>query len=123
MWTKARWHLITSQVAPTLLLAATVGFVMAGLGHQPTPIRLAAALILLSSGVLGFVIQFSAAAEARSVAADLARVEAPSAVTKRILANARGLGIVTVFAPIVFVLTYLALIWAIFAPPVLGGMR
>jgi len=123
MWASARWHLIASQVAPTLLLAATVAFVMAGLGHQPTPIRLGTALILLASGVLGFAVQFSAASEARAIAADLAAVEAPSAVTKRILANARGLGIVTVFAPIVFVVTYLALLWAIFAPPVLGGMR
>jgi len=122
MWASARWHLIASQLAPTLLLAATVGFVMAGLGHQATPIRLAAALILLSSGVLGFVAQRSAATEARAVAADLAAVEAPSAVTTRIVANARGLGIVTLFAPIVFTLTYLALLWAIFAPPALGGM-
>lgn len=123
MWADARRHLIASQLAPTLLLAATVGFVMAGLGHQPTPIRLAAALILLSSGVLGFAAQYSAASEARAVAADLAAIEGPSSATRRILANARGLWIVTVFAPIVFTLTYLALLWAIFAPPALGGMR
>jgi hypothetical protein len=120
MWASARWHLIASQVAPTLLLAATVGFLAAGLGYQALPIRIAAALILLSSGVLGFAIQFSAAAEARGIAADLAAIETPSAVTVRILRHARGLWIVTVFAPIVFGLTYLALLWAIFLPPSVG---
>ena len=71
MWASARWHIIVSQVAPTLLLAASVGFVMAGIGHMPTPIRLALALILLAGGVLGFAAQYSAGSEMKAIASDL----------------------------------------------------
>lgn len=123
MWTAARWHIVASQVAPTLLLAASVGFVMAGIGHMPTPIRLALALILLAGGILGFAAQYSAAAEMKAIAADLSALATTSAVTARIIVNAKRTSIVTSVGPTVFVLIYLALLWAIFAPPSAGGMQ
>jgi hypothetical protein len=126
MWASARGHIIASQLAPTLLLAASVGFVMAGLGHMPTPIRLALALILLASGILGFAAQYSAASEAKAVAADLEALTdlgATSAVTARIIQNAKRTSIVTATGPTIFVLIYLALLWALFAPPAAGGMQ
>jgi hypothetical protein len=123
MWASARWHIIASQLAPTLLLAASVGFVMAGIGHMPTPIRLALALILLAGGVLGFAAQYSAAAEAKAIAADLAALDTASNVTARIIANAKRTSIVTATGPTIFVLIYLALLWAIFAPQSAGGMQ
>jgi hypothetical protein len=123
MWASARWHVIASQLAPTLLLAASVGFVMAGVGHMPTPVRLALALILLAGGILGFATEFSAAAEAKAIAADLAALASTSAVTARIIRNARWTTLVTAVGPTIFVLIYLALLWAIFAPPSAGGMQ
>ena len=123
LWASARWHIIVSQVAPTLLLATAVGLVMAGLGHQPTPIRLGAALILLASGLLGFAVQFSAASESKAIAADLQAQGATSAVSRRVIESAKRTWIVTTTAPAIFVLIYLALLWAIFAPPTLGGMQ
>jgi hypothetical protein len=123
MWASARWHIIASQLAPTLLLAASVGFVMAGIGHMPTPIRLALALILLAGGILGFAAQYSAAAEAKAIAADLAAIHTTSQVTARIIATARRTSIVTATGPTIFVLIYLALLWAIFAPQSAGGMQ
>ncbi|MBW4033782.1 MAG: hypothetical protein HIU88_14165 [Acidobacteria bacterium] len=123
MWATARWHIIASQLAPTLLLAASVGFVMAGIGHMPTPIRLALALILLAGGILGFAAQYSSAAEAKAIAADLAAIDTASQVTARIIANAKRTSIVTATGPTIFVLIYLALLWAIFAPPSAGGMQ
>lgn len=123
MWASARWHIIASQLAPTLLLAASVGFVMAGIGHMPTPIRLALALILLAGGILGFAAQYSAAAEAKAIAADLAAIATASQVTARIIANAKRTSIVTATSPTIFVLIYLALLWAIFAPQSAGGMQ
>jgi hypothetical protein len=123
MWASARWHIIASQLAPTLLLAASVGFVMAGVGHMPTPIRLALALILLAGGILGFAAQYSAGAEMKAIAADLEALKPSSAVSARILRNARWTNLVTGVGPTVFVLIYLALLWAIFAPPSAGGMQ
>ncbi|MDP9026113.1 MAG: hypothetical protein M3N46_00980 [Actinomycetota bacterium] len=123
MWASARWHIIASQLAPTLLLAASIGFVMAGIGHMPTPIRLALALILLAGGILGFAAQFSAASELKAIAADLAALAATSAVTVRIIRNARWTNLVTSVGPTIFVLIYFWLLWAIFAPPSAGGMQ
>lgn len=125
MWATARTHLIASQLAPTLLLAATIWLVLEGLGAQPAPIKIAAALVLLSSGILGALAQISAAREARAIADDLAALAAHgelSAVSRRIVASAQWTVVVRVVTPVVFVLTYLALLWAIFAPPVVGGM-
>jgi hypothetical protein len=123
MWSSARRHIITSQLAPTLLLAATIYLVMLGLGAQPGPIKVAAALVLLSSGILGALAQISAAREARAIAADLAAIEQRSAVTERIIASAKWTTVITRVTPVIFVVTYLALLWAIFAPPTLGGMQ
>lgn len=122
MWSAARWHLIVSQLAPTTLLAVSVGMVMAGLGHQPTPIRLAAALVLLASGILGAIAQFSASNEAKAIAADLAELGSTSAVSARIVSSAQYLYIPKYVTPAIFVVIYLALLWAIFAPQSLGGM-
>jgi hypothetical protein len=123
MWASARWHVIASQLAPTLLLAASVGFLMAGIGHMPTPIRLALALILLAGGVLGFAAQYSAGSEMKAIAADLEALPSSSAVTARIVRNARWANLVTSVGPTIFGLIYLALLWAIFAPPSAGGMQ
>lgn len=123
MWVSARWHIIASQLAPTLLLAASVGFLMAGIGHMPTPIRLALALILLAGGILGFAAQYSAAAEMKAIASDLTALDTTSAMTARIIQNAKRTSLVTSTGPAIFGLIYLALLWAIFAPQSAGGMQ
>jgi hypothetical protein len=123
MWASARWHIIASQLGPIVLLASTIALVQFGLGHQPTPIRLAAALVLLSSGILGAVAQVSAATEAQAIGADLTALGASSAVSRRIVASARSAYIVRYVTPSIFALTYLAILWAIFAAPSLGGMQ
>ena len=122
MWSKARQQIIVSQLGPIFLLAVSVGLVMAGLGHQPTPIRLAAALILLSSGILGALVQVSAAREAAAIAGDLESLGATSRVSQRIVDSKKFTGVVVFVTPAIFALTYLALLWAIFAPQSLGGM-
>jgi hypothetical protein len=43
-------------------------------------------------------------------------------VSARIVASARWTIVPRVVTPVIFVVTYLALLWAIFAPPVVGGM-
>jgi len=123
MWASARRHVIASTLAPTLLLAAAIGLVLAGLGAQPAPIKVAAALVLLSSGIIGALVQISAAGEARAIAADLAGQDTTSAITARIVASAKWTAVITRVTPVIFTLTYLALLWAIFAPPAVGGMQ
>lgn len=80
LWTRARWHVIVSQLGPTALLGFTVWLAMEGLGDARLAVRVAAAGILLASGILGALAQFSAASEARSIAAALAALETLSPV-------------------------------------------
>lgn len=114
LWTRARWHIIVSQLAPTLLLAASVWLLLEGLGAAPLAVRLAATGILLASGVLGATAQVSAANEARAVIDDLRALPAASAIAKRIIASARGVDIVRYVGPAIFVLTFVALLAALY---------
>jgi hypothetical protein len=108
LWNRARTHLIVSQLAPTFLLITTVGLV-------PT-IRLAGSLavwatigILLASGILGALVQFSAANEAQAIAADLSKTAKHSKLTKAISVSARGLDIAKFVTPTIFVAIFIAL--------------
>jgi hypothetical protein len=114
LWTRARWHIIVSQLAPTFLLAATVWLLLEGLGEAPLAVRLAATGILLASGVLGATAQFSAGQEALAVIDDLRALPATSAVGRRIVASARGVDIVRFVGPAIFVLTFVALLAALY---------
>lgn len=114
LWTRARWHIIVSQLAPTFLLALTVWLLLEGLGAAPLAVRLAATGILLASGVLGATAQFSAGQEALAVIDDLRALPATSAVGRRIIASARGVDIVRFVGPAIFVLTFAALLAALY---------
>jgi len=114
LWTRARWHIIVSQLAPTFLLVLTVWLLLEGLGAAPLAVRLAATGILLASGVLGATAQFSAGQEALAVIDDLRALPATSAVGRRIIASARGVDIVRFVGPAIFVLTFAALLAALY---------
>lgn len=114
LWTRARWHIIVSQLAPTFLLAVTVWLLLEGLGGAPLAVQLAATGILLASGVLGATAQFSAGQEALAVIDDLRALPASSAVARRIIASARGVDIVRFVGPAIFVLTFAALLAALY---------
>lgn len=63
-WKDAWKRIVYSQVAPTFLLITTVGLLQFGLAKADYLVRVAALLILLASGILGAVTQFSSAADA-----------------------------------------------------------
>lgn len=113
-WTTARRHIIMAQFAPTLLLAATVWMLTAGLDAADLSVRLAASGILLASGVLGAAAQIAAAQEGRAVIADLTTLGATSAVARQIIASRWGVEIVRVVAPVIFVAVFVALLVALF---------
>ena len=113
-WNTARWHIIVSQLAPTFLLAVTVWMLVDGLAETELPVRLAAAGILLASGVLGAITQFAAASEGRAIIESLRSLPSSSTLSRRIVAMGRGVEIVRFVTPAIFVLTFVALLWALF---------
>ncbi|WP_213813975.1 hypothetical protein [Glaciihabitans sp. dw_435] len=114
LWSKARQHVIVSQLAPTFLLIVSVALLMAGLGHASVPIKLAAAGILLASGILGAVAQVSSANEALAIADEVSTVPGTGPLSSRIAAERPWINVVRLLTPAIFVLIYLALLWALF---------
>lgn len=113
LWQKARLHLVISQMAPTFLLIATVALFPLGLGQEPIVVRLAALGILLASGILGALVQFSSAAEAQAVAVDLAALKARSAMSERAISLAPWLNVVKFVTPTIFGVIFLCLMAAL----------
>lgn len=114
LWSKARWHLIVSQLAPTTLLGFTVWLALEGLADATFAVRVAATGILLASGVLGALAQFSSAAEAQAIANDLKSIGATSFVAQRIVALAAWAWIVKFVTPTIFVVIFAALLTHVF---------
>ncbi len=113
LWQKARLHVVLSQIAPTFLLIATVALFPLGIAGAPIVVRLAALGILLASGILGALVQFSSAAEAQAVVADLAALKTPSATSRRAIALAPWFNVVKFVTPAVFGVIFLLLMAAL----------
>jgi hypothetical protein len=116
LWTRARWHVIVSQFAPTFLLAVAVLLCLLGLTTAELPVRIAAMGILLASGILGALAQYSAAGEAAAVASELTKVPGAGSISATIIRSARWLWIVRYVTPAVFVVIFASLGVALFAP-------
>lgn len=115
LWNKARLQLILAQLAPTFLLIVTVGLLGAGLGTAPIAVRIAALLILLASGILGALAEYSTATDAKAIAADLAQISSPSALTSAVLRQAPWLPVVRFVTPAIFVVIFVLLAGALLA--------
>jgi len=116
LWIKTRWHLIVSQIAPTFLLTALVGFLAIGLDTADLGVKIGAAGVLLASGILGALVQISSANEALAIIDDLRVIGAPSALSRRIVASAPWINVVRIGTPTIFVVVYLALLSSTFIP-------
>ena len=86
LWSKAWNRIIFAQLAPTTLLITTVALLQFGLADAAVSVRWAAELILLASGILGALAEFTAADEAMGLAKELATVAPTDASTIRIAA-------------------------------------
>jgi hypothetical protein len=109
LWNKARLHIVISQLGPTFLLITTVGLMTFGLGGTPMAIRWAALGILLASGILGALVQYSSATDAMSAAKDLSALGATSHTASRIIAFAPWMNVVRFVTPTIFILIFVAL--------------
>ena len=107
LWNKNRQQIITAQFAPTFLLTASIGFLQFGLIETGWLVKFAALGILLASGILGALSQFSAATEAIAVAKDLAALPATSTIAKRIISLAPWQNVVRFITPAVFTAIFL----------------
>lgn len=107
-WGALRMQLVVSQLAPTFLLITTIGLtpLISSVGGY---VVWATIGILLASGILGAVVQFSAATEAQAVAAELSKTTKHSRIAKSISSSARLLDIAKYVTPTIFIAIFGAL--------------
>lgn len=113
-WQTNRLHIMLAQLAPTGLLAfaAIATPTIAGFDLYT---KLAFALILLASGILGALAEYSAAAEAQSTIDDLKALPRDSALRRRIVASRPWLEVVKYVTPAIFVAIFAAILLALFS--------
>ena len=112
LWNKFRNQLIIAQLAPTFLLITTVGLI-AEIRAAGVYAVWATLGILLASGILGALVEFSAAHEAQAVARDLAKLDKPSRTARAIVRNSLWLYVAKYLTPTIFVGIFVALALAL----------
>lgn len=113
LWFKTRNQLVISQLAPTFLLITTVGLVgtIRDLGFY---VSLATVGILLASGILGALVQFSASAEGQAIAKDLRALPGTSLLSSRVSSLGPWLNVSKYVTPTIFTGIFAFLILALF---------
>ena len=99
---KNRLHIILAQLAPTALLAFAA-FATPAIASYDMAIVHAFALILLASGILGALAEYSAAAQAQGVLDDLKKIPGESALRARLISFRPWLEIVKFVTPAIFI--------------------
>jgi hypothetical protein len=109
LW-QTNWNrIVISQLAPTGLLITTVALCQFGLTSSNGVVKVAALFILLASGILGALAQYSAASEAKDAAAALKKAGAKGVVVAGIQRNAKYLFVVQYVTPAVFTVIFVLL--------------
>ena len=106
---KMRMQIIISQLAPTALLAFAV-FATPTIATYNDPLRFSFVFILLASGILGALAQFTASREMTSVAADLAELANPSKTAKGIAQWSQLYWIPMFVTPAIFLVIFISII-------------
>ena len=112
LWNKSRNQLIVAQFAPTFLLITTAGLIPQ-VREAGCPTVWAVLGILLASGILGALVEYSAAHEAQSIAKDISSLGSSSAISKTILKTAPWLHVAKYVTPAIFVGIFIALTLAL----------
>jgi hypothetical protein len=99
---KNRLHIILAQLAPTALLAFAA-IATPGIAGSDEYVKHAFALILLASGILGALAEYSAAAQAQAAIDDLKALPGASKLRSRVIAFRPWLEVVKFVTPAIFV--------------------
>ena len=110
---KNRLHIVLTQLAPTALLAFAA-FATPTIAGYPIAVVHSFALILLASGILGALVEFSAAAQAQAVIDDLKTLPGTSALRNRVISFRPWLEVVKFVTPAIFTAIFVALMVALY---------
>ena len=108
LWQKSRQQIIVAQLAPTFLLITTASLVneLRAMGQE---VIWATIGILLASGILGALAEYTAANEAQAIARDISNLKSKSAISETILKQSSWMHVVKYLTPAIFVGIFVAL--------------
>jgi len=109
-----RLHIILAQLAPTGLLAFAA-IATPAISQSKDFVVHAFALILLASGILGALAEYSAAAQAQAAIDDLKTLPGSSAIRTRIIAFRPWLEVVKYVTPAIFIAIFVAILVALYS--------
>ncbi|AIC47154.1 hypothetical protein [Rhodoluna lacicola] len=112
LWQKSRQQIIIAQLAPTFLLITTAGLVEQVRDAGQVTVW-AVIGILLASGILGALAEYTAAHEAQAVAKDLGSLKTKSTLAETIVKTAPWMHVVKYLTPAIFVGIFIALFVAL----------
>ena len=110
---KNRLHVILAQLAPTALLAFSA-IATPAIAESGLYLKIAFALILLASGILGALAEYSAASQAQAAIDDLKTLPGSSALRSRVISFRPWLEVVKFVTPAIFVAIFVAILAALF---------
>lgn len=110
---KNRLHIILAQLAPTGLLAFAA-IATPQISQSGDYLKLGFALILLASGILGALAEYSAAAQAQAAIDDLKALPGSSALRTRVIGFRPWLEVVKYVTPAIFIAIFAAILAALF---------
>lgn len=111
---KNRLHIILAQLAPTGLLAFAALTTPQIAAADPYVIH-AFALILLASGILGALAEYSAASQAQAVIDDLKMLPGQSSLRSRVISFRPWLEVVKFVTPAIFVAIFVFILLGLYA--------
>lgn len=106
---KNRLHIILAQLAPTALLGFAV-VATPSIADSSDYLKHAFALILLASGILGALAEYSAAAQAQAAIDDLKTLPGSSALRSRVIKFRPWLDVVKFVTPAIFIAIFVAVL-------------
>jgi membrane protein DedA with SNARE-associated domain len=112
LWNKSRTQLVVAQFAPTFLLITTAGLVPA-IREAGTFTVWAVLGILLASGILGALVEYSAAHEAQAIARDIQALNSNSSIARTISKTSNWLHVAKYITPAIFIGIFIALALAL----------
>ncbi len=111
---KNRLHIILAQLAPTGLLAFAA-LTTPAISSGPDYVVHAFALILLASGILGALAEYSAASQAQAVIDDLKALPGNSALRSRVISFRPWLEVVKFVTPAIFIAIFVFILLGLYA--------
>lgn len=110
---KNRLHIILAQLAPTGLLAFAA-LTTPVIAASDIYVVHAFALILLASGILGALAEYSAAAQAQAVIDDLKTLPGSSALRSRVIRFRPWLEVVKYVTPAIFIAIFVFILFGLY---------